>query len=63
MIAEQIQRINGVIDEIIEDSYALGRESALEDLEYLSDKYWNADKKKSAELLRRVAKKIREGKI
>ena len=61
MITENLNRISAELENIIEKSYNLGRMSAIEDLELISDRQWNENKLEEAELLRRVAKELRDG--
>jgi len=61
MITENLNRISAELENIVEKSYNLGRMSAIEDLELISDRQWNENKLEEAELLRRVAKELRDG--
>lgn len=61
MITENLNRISTELENIVEKSYNLGRMSAIEDLELISDRQWNENKLEDAELLRRVAKELRDG--
>ena len=61
MITENLNRISTELENIVEKSYNLGRMSAIEDLELISDRQWNENKLEEAELLRRVAKELRDG--
>lgn len=61
MITENLNRISTELENIVEKSYNLGRMSAIEDLELISDRHWNENKLEEAELLRRVAKELRDG--
>ena len=61
MITENLNRISAELENIVEKSYNLGRMSAIEDLELMSDRQWNENKLEEAELLRRAAKELREG--
>lgn len=61
MITENLNRISTELENIVEKSYNLGRMSAIEDLELMSDRQWNENKLEEAELLRRAAKELRDG--
>ena len=61
MITENLNRISAELENIVEKSYNLGRMSAIEDLELMSDRQWNENKLEEAELLRRAAKELRDG--
>lgn len=61
MITENLNRISTELENIVEKSYNLGRMSAIEDLELISDRQWNENRLEDAELLRRVAKELRDG--
>lgn len=61
MITENLNRISTELENIVEKSYNLGRMSAIEDLELISDRQWNENKLEEAELLRRAAKELRDG--
>lgn len=61
MITDNLNRISAELESIVEKSYNLGRMSAIEDLELISDRQWNENKLEEAELLRRAAKELRDG--
>ena len=55
------EQIDYHVDTLFQAGYDLGWNSVIEELENYSDQQWNLNNKTTAEIVRKLAKEMREG--
>lgn len=60
-IKEIKQQIDYQVDNLFQAGYDLGWNSLVEELEHYADRQWNLNNKVTAEMVRNLAKEMRDG--